>query len=618
MKILCIHGIGHQEARANWRNDWVATIHTRLAEWSPGVPADVRHFAYDQQFADADASSGVYLSALAHLLKSWVVHAGERDLFGIFDRVRWTVGMVAQWSALDDLRADLRAAFAAEIAAYQPDVIVAHSLGTLITYDTLRNADSAGVAGFGGSLVTCGSQIAHPALRDLWGGRIEAPLGLTRWWNLHNENDVVFTAPITLPSGAGAETFTQIETPFVDAPFNHDADCYLDHGQTREALWRPLAVGAGHARSVAVANAENAAVAAPAIAPPPRPALRALLVGVADYENPAYHLDGPVNDVFLVSQTLQELGVEADAIRVVLNDRATAAGIRERLHWLLDDTRDGDTLFFYFSGHGAQVPAYGRDAEADHIDECLVPYDFNWQTGNAIFDDEFAGLYGQLPYGCKFVAMLDCCHAGGMERGVRAAAQAPGVRSIAPPDDIRHRALYWEPKKQMWLPRKTLERKGQARREEMAHAEAARAAHAAAARAAHTEATSAPSTTKIDARLGSDGTLRRFGRAQGLRGDDTSTFYARRTDYQHKGPYMPILLEACAEKESAYEYQHGAVSYGAFTWALCQALKFGRAKRGATFETVIQQAGRRIKPVAAGPQHPQLVCPDVRRGESIL
>ena len=633
MKILCVHGIGHQEERSNWRDDWQASITQGLHEWDASVDGhlEIHQFAYDALFAAADSSSLVYLTAVGKLLKSWAVNAGERDIFGLFDKTRWTVGMVAQWVALDDLRTQLRANLAAEISAFAPDVIIAHSLGSLVTYDTLRNVDSAGKLGaFNGSLITLGCQVAHPSVCDVFAGRIEYPAMLSRWWNLFNENDLVFTREFDVPNAAG---FAEVLTPFEFPVPNHDADHYLSHEQTRDELWRPLALGAGRARSIAISTATPVGtVARDVVKPTPsRPALRALLVGIAEYANPEYQLNGPVNDVFLVSQTLQEMGVEPDAIRVALNERATAAAIRERLQWLLAGTRDGDTVFFYFSGHGAQVPAYGRDAEVDHIDECLVPYDFNWQQGNAIFDDEFAGLYSQLPYGAKFVAMLDCCHAGGMQRGLGVVSGAPGVRSIALPDDIRHRALRWDRNKQMWLPREQLLRKGAQRKRLMQEAESEQKGVSASA-----AVSDVPSTqVKVDARLGEDGTLRRIGRGQALRGDDTTAYNERRDAYKHKGPYMPILLEACTEKQSAYEYQHGSVSYGAFTYGLCEALNMGRglapthgkaskAKKGSeaaapvTFEALVKEAAKRVKAVASGPQTPQLVCPEFRRTQPVI
>ena len=79
------------------------------------------------------------------------------------------------------------------------------------------------------------------------------------------------------------------------------------------------------------------------------------------------------------------------------------------------------------------------------MDECLVPYDFDWTPEHAVTDKQFLNLYSQLPYDSHFVAIFDCCHSGGMTReGGRKA------RGITPPDDIRHRALRWNAELQMW------------------------------------------------------------------------------------------------------------------------------------------------------------------------
>ncbi|MBL8383437.1 MAG: caspase family protein, partial [Burkholderiales bacterium] len=318
------------------------------------------------------------------------------------------------------------------------------------------------------------------------------------------------------------------------------------------------------------------------------PARRALLVGIAEYADPANRLDGPVNDVFRVSASLQELGFPADGIRVVLNDRATAAGIRERLAWLLGDARPGDQLVFYFAGHGAQVPGYGRDAEVDRVDECLVPHDFDWSAGRAITDDEFAGLYSQLPYETGFTAILDCCHSGGMARAAGARA-----RGLAPPDDIRHRMLRWDRATQMWLPRARLD-----------------------ATAADTRA-AGPLRRAADreAWTGRSGSVRRLGRATSLWSASDRAYRAACAKGDHCGPYTPILLEACREGELAYEYRHGVTAHGAFTYALTEVLRAAAqsARPRLTFEQLIAETARRVASVVAEPQHPQLHCPAHRR-----
>ena len=82
----------------------------------------------------------------------------------------------------------------------------------------------------------------------------------------------------------------------------------------------------------------------------------------------------------------------------MLDERATTAAIRERIDWLLDGTADGQDRVLYYSGHGAQLPDYNPAEKIDHVDECLVPYDFHWTKDSAITDDDFQRYYSALPY----------------------------------------------------------------------------------------------------------------------------------------------------------------------------------------------------------------------------
>jgi len=158
-----------------------------------------------------------------------------------------------------------------------------------------------------------------------------------------------------------------------------------------------------------------------------------------------------------------------------------------------------------------------------------------------VTDDQFYDLYSQLPYGSRFVAILDCCHSGGMTR-----AGGMKVRGIEPPDDIRHRMLRWDPDAQMWEER-NLEKKNPQLAE----------------------------TNRNDEFTGPSRVELRLGRANFLRLPKPEQ-NRRQKRYGHKGPYMPVLLQACQANELSYEYRDGVTSYGAFTFALTTALRMAR------------------------------------------
>lgn len=605
MRILGIHGIGHADAATDWQPQWRAAITDGLRAWNPNAAAEFDFLTYDELFEASELDAPVVIAAFVRLAASGLFYGiadifrSRRGLGDTLEDVRWTAGMVAQWAALDGLRGQLRSRLAAKIRGYQPDVIAAHSLGSLIAYDTLKADEVANPSSpltGGRTLVTLGSQIGNPAVRATFGGRVEELAKVRFWWHLYNREDDVFTCPIVLPA---QERFRQVDTFFDIAGWaDHDGAHYLGHDEAKRTAWQDVASTIPRGRALVAAKAP-ASLARPALRTAratarTAPQRRALLVGIADYPDAASRLDGPVNDVFSASAALQELGFPADGIRVVLNDRATAEGIRERLKWLLADAKDGDDLFFFYAGHGAQIPAYGRDAEVDHIDECLVPYDFDWSAGRAITDDEFCGLYSQLPYKARFTAMLDCCHAGGMTRG-----GGVKTRGLTPPDDIRHRMIRWNPATQMWIPRHRLEDKP--------------------------PGTAAPPLKRKgdrEAWLGKSGSVRRLGRATSLWLPTDREFERAKKAGRHHGPYTPILYEACAEGESAYEYRHGVESHGAFTYSICGALRDaarapGRKPRAVSFAGLLAEATRRIESVVAEPQHPQLVCPQIRRKERV-
>ncbi len=554
LRVLAVHGIGHQDVDASWKEAWARAIEGAVQGWNPTRQVQVSFVPYDDLFARAPLGAAGWAEAIWKLLASGVsyglgdlLHPG-RGFLGLSDAARWTAGMIAQWVDSEKLRAAANRRVLDAISSTDAEVICAHSMGSLICYDAfIRDRGPATIAGR--TFVSFGSQIGNPFVRGIFGGRL-VPIRARRWRHLYNHFDRIFTTPLHIPD----PNFRQIGTPFdIEGIDDHDALHYLTHPAAISGLWYELAGGAA-ARAV-----ERSARAFSRLGA--GPARRAMLVGINDYPDPQHRLEGCVNDVFLVSSMLQECGFLADDIRVVFDRRATARGILERLEWLLDGAGAGDVRVFYYSGHGAQLPAYGAREEVDHLDECLVPCDFDWSAGRAITDNQFFELYSQLPYETRFVAILDCCHSGGMARdgGAR-------VRGLTPPDDIRHRLLRWEPDLRMWVPR-DLER----------------------GRKGIGYARNRPSYT------GSLGVTHRLGRSVTLRTLERGRYVRVRRQLGHRGPYLPVILEACGENQLSYEYRHGGTPYGAFTFALHEVFR-GLLERGRpiTFEGLRASAAGRL------------------------
>lgn len=564
-RILCVHGVGDHHTNSNWQEGWKRPIVESLQRWNPACRPEVDFLLYDDLFQGAPLNAATYAEALSRLGWSGIVH-GIGDLFGrsrglggLPEVVRWTAGMVAQWAENEKLRIEARKRIREHVNQFDPRVICAHSLGSLLCYDTFVHEE--GPAAIEGRVfVSFGSQIGNPFVRATFGGRLVDLTG-KYWFHLFNKHDDVFTAKIRIAS----PKFEQVDAPFdLRGAGDHDATAYLGHPNAVDRVWRELAGGAQSRELSRSVQAFSKAVT--------KPKRRALLVGINEYPVEQNRLEGCVNDVFLISSVLQECGFSAEDIRVALDQRATAEDIRNRLAWLLEDTAPGDQRVFFYSGHGAQIPGYGIGEKTDRQDECLVPFDFDWSRDRAITDDWFYDLYSQLPYDSYFVAILDCCHSGGMARSGGAK-----VRGLDPPDDIRHRMLRWDLDREMWVQRDLTPLN--------------------------------PDLASDKAYTGKSGADRRLGRSVALRTLPNRKYDRVRKELNHHGPYMPVIYQACQEEELSLEYRHGVCSYGAFTYCLARTLRHHRNKgTSPTFQALLDETKSALRELRYD-QTPALVGP---------
>lgn len=174
----------------------------------------------------------------------------------------------------------------------------------------------------------------------------------------------------------------------------------------------------------------------------------ALLVGVAKYDEPKIpSLLGPRNDVTMIWRALKARGVDPADITVLTDglpdnpdfpkakDRATHDAILNGLDDLAAHATKGDTVLFYYSGHGDLQPADPKrnqdEPEADGMDQILLPADIgpydpiDVTYKNAIVDNDLGDKIDAVRAKGAFVwAVIDACHSATATRGdavVRAA-----------------------------------------------------------------------------------------------------------------------------------------------------------------------------------------------------
>ncbi|KAK4845185.1 hypothetical protein QYF36_002061 [Acer negundo] len=146
-----------------------------------------------------------------------------------------------------------------------------------------------------------------------------------------------------------------------------------------------------------------------------RPNKRAVLCGVT-YNKRKYRLKGTINDVKNMRDMLiKNFKFKENGI-IVLTEEETAEhiptkkNIEKALKWLVEDCKKGDSLVFYFSGHGLRQPEFNGD-ETDGFDETICPLDFI-KEGMILDNDINSIIVKPLVEGVRLHAIVDACHSG--------------------------------------------------------------------------------------------------------------------------------------------------------------------------------------------------------------
>ncbi|RZL65877.1 MAG: caspase family protein [Variovorax sp.] len=181
-------------------------------------------------------------------------------------------------------------------------------------------------------------------------------------------------------------------------------------------------------------------------------AQRALLVGVSElaYQPPSMWLQAPRNDVLLMRQALQKHGFAASDITTLADGVSGAAlpeaqAIQDALARLLAQSKSGDFVLLYFSGHGTRLrDANKRYQEPDGLAENFLARDVRGAIGSGaplpggVRDVDFDAWIGAFLARNVFVwAVYDTCSAASMTRSARVGADAPQPAD----DEVRFRGV---------------------------------------------------------------------------------------------------------------------------------------------------------------------------------
>src|SRR6478609_10401833 len=110
-------------------------------------------------------------------------------------------------------------------------------------------------------------------------------------------------------------------------------------------------------------------------------ALRALVIGIDDYQH-VRKLKGAVADAADIVSSLKTMGV-GDVVELT-NAQADRAGVLREISAMVERTRNNDLVFLSIAGHGTQEPERVKGAEPDGMENVfLLPGFETTPTGSA-------------------------------------------------------------------------------------------------------------------------------------------------------------------------------------------------------------------------------------------
>lgn len=181
----------------------------------------------------------------------------------------------------------------------------------------------------------------------------------------------------------------------------------------------------------------------------------AMMIGINRFADPSSNLAGCINDTIHVRKLLLDKGWQHSNIAAFCDARATRLNQFKALNRLTKVALPGDNVFLQWSCHGSQVPSNDPN-EPDGLDEVLCSYDYPslWDSPDCadaaacqmllgeppkpeICDKDIAVFLREFKTGVNVTMLVDACHSGSIDRGVRApGAKANHPRFIAPPPEL--------------------------------------------------------------------------------------------------------------------------------------------------------------------------------------
>ncbi|MFV1984991.1 MAG: caspase family protein [Thiohalomonadales bacterium] len=151
----------------------------------------------------------------------------------------------------------------------------------------------------------------------------------------------------------------------------------------------------------------------------------ALLVGISKYH--IKPLSGPVNDVTLMKSILyKKWSFKKDNIKLILNQAGTKKNILDNIQNLYNNSKSGDNIFIYLSGHGTSASDKSFQSPLPTTSGAFIPIDIeNLENKSELIKHLIIGRNDLKPLLQKFdnngrhvFVAIDACYSGNTVRGL--------------------------------------------------------------------------------------------------------------------------------------------------------------------------------------------------------
>lgn len=235
-KILCIHGIGGKDEsmwkHEAWAVQWRETLKDHLSITND---ENIIFMEFDSYFSNSRADFGDCARFCTETFLGFFRIRKDKKGGFTYLKDNYPDMVVEYLQDHNDIKKQLWASLRELILKHKPQIIYAHSLGSIMAYDFFKQKENS--VGFKDiTLVTAGSQLGNNSIMRAYLGGLIVQLPIKQWYNLNNNVDLVFAYRDII---ARYPNFKQVETFFLkNWTANHDGWEYLNHKSTIAEVWK--------------------------------------------------------------------------------------------------------------------------------------------------------------------------------------------------------------------------------------------------------------------------------------------------------------------------------------------------------------------------------------------